>query len=153
MVIAISDDLTGERRKEAITAGAPYVDTDPGYPELTEAAGFEHVESTDVTTGYLDTLTAWWREWDAEAVELIEIVGNDDYMKRPSQPEPGDHSNPRRAAAQVPDISCANLAATWRGDTVEHDVDHSLHQLLWVGHGNVLVAVDDQTGGTVNRGK
>lgn len=82
MVIAISDDLTGERRKEAITAGPPYVDTDPGYPELTDAAGFEHVQFADVTTEYLQTLTAWWREWDAAAVELIEIVGNDDYIER-----------------------------------------------------------------------
>lgn len=81
-VIAVSDDLNSEKREEAIAAGPPHVDADLSYPELMRAAGFQHVEATDLTTEYLDTLTAWRDEWETESVELELIIGQGDYRER-----------------------------------------------------------------------
>ena len=82
LVIAVCDKITGGRRKEAITAGPPYVDTDLAYPDLMHAAGFGQVEAADVTAEYLETLTAWWRAWDAASAELARIVGDDEFAER-----------------------------------------------------------------------
>ena len=81
-VIALGDDLTGKRLEEAIAAGPPHVATDRAYPDLMRVAGFEDVEIADVTPEYLETLTAWWREWETESVELNRIVGADDFRER-----------------------------------------------------------------------
>ena len=81
-VIAIGDDLNGEKREEGIASGPPHVDADLTYPDLMRAAGFEHVEATDLTTEYLETLKAWRDEWVTESVELKLIVGEDDYHER-----------------------------------------------------------------------
>lgn len=81
-VIAVGHDLNPDQREEAIAAGPPNVDTDLAYPDLMRTTGFEHVETTDVTREYLETLTAWWDEWETESVELRRIVGNDDFNER-----------------------------------------------------------------------
>jgi hypothetical protein len=81
-VIAVSEGLSAEQREEAIAAGPPHVDADLSYPDLMHAAGFDHVEATDVTRLYLHTLTSWWREWETESVELRRILGGDDYTER-----------------------------------------------------------------------
>ena len=81
-VISVGDDLNADQREEAIAAGPPHVDADPSYAELMRAAGFEHVEATDVTAQYLETLTAWRDEWDTESVELKRIVGDDEFNER-----------------------------------------------------------------------
>jgi cyclopropane fatty-acyl-phospholipid synthase-like methyltransferase len=81
-VIAVSHEATGTQREEAIAAGPPHVDTDREYPDLMEAAGFHNIEATDVTAEYLETLTAWWREWDTASVELAPIVGQDEFTER-----------------------------------------------------------------------
>ena len=81
-VIAVADALTGELREEAIAAGPPHVDTDVAYPDLMRAAGFEDVDIADVTPEYLETLTAWWDEWETESVELRRIVGDEDFTER-----------------------------------------------------------------------
>lgn len=81
-VIAVSDEATGAQREEAVVAGPPHVDTDLAYPDLMKAAGFDQVEVLDVTTEYLATLTAWLREWDAAADDLVSIVGEDGFGER-----------------------------------------------------------------------
>lgn len=81
-VIAVGDDLTGEQLEEAIAAGPPHVATDRAYPDLMRVAGFEDVETAEVTPEYLETLTAWRDEWETESVELRRIVGADDFNER-----------------------------------------------------------------------
>jgi hypothetical protein len=81
-VIAVGDDLNADQRDEAIAAGPPHVASDQAYPDLMRAVGFEHVETADVTTEYLETLTAWWREWETESVDLRRVVGDDEYTER-----------------------------------------------------------------------
>ena len=81
-VIAVGDDLTGKQREEAIAAGPPHVATDLAYPDLMRVAGFEDVDTADLTPEYLDTLTAWRDEWETESVELELIIGQGDYRER-----------------------------------------------------------------------
>ena len=81
-VIAVADDLSDDETDQAADAGPVHVEAGPGYPELMAAAGFESVELTDVSDEYLATSAAWVREWDAESVELEQLVGTDDFAER-----------------------------------------------------------------------
>ena len=81
-VIAIADGLTADEADRAVDSGPVHVDAGRGYPALLSAAGFESVKLTDVSDEYLATSVAWVREWDAESVELQQLVGTDDFVER-----------------------------------------------------------------------
>jgi SAM-dependent methyltransferase len=81
-VIAHADGLTGDESAAAFAAGPDHADAGAGYPSLLAAAGFDNADAADVTDAYVMTLAAWVREWDAEAVELAQIVGADEFAER-----------------------------------------------------------------------
>lgn len=81
-VIAHADGLTADQIATAAAAGPDHADVVGGYPSVLVAAGFHDVDVADVTDAYLETLAAWAREWDAEAVALTRIVGADDFAER-----------------------------------------------------------------------
>jgi SAM-dependent methyltransferase len=81
-VIAHGNGLTGDEAAEALAAGPDHADAGPGYERLMATAGFQDVDVTDATDAYLVTLTAWVREWDAEATELARVLGADEFAER-----------------------------------------------------------------------
>jgi hypothetical protein len=81
-VIAHADGLTADETAAAVRAGPDHAAAGPGYRRLMAAAGFDHVAVSDVTYAYLVTLQAWVREWDAEADDLVRVVGAADFVER-----------------------------------------------------------------------
>jgi hypothetical protein len=94
-VIALADGLSEDETDVATRAGPIHVGATPVYPELMTAAGFDHVQLTDVSDEYVATCAAWVREWDARSAQLKRLVGTDDFLTR--------QSNRRRAIVAATD--------------------------------------------------
>lgn len=45
-------------------------------------SGFVDIEVTDVTPAYIATVMAWKRAWETDSDALIDLVGEDEYMRR-----------------------------------------------------------------------
>ena len=82
-VIATAEDLTDkDRERLAERDGNDHVESPEPYEVLMEEAGFVDIELTDVTPQYVETLTEWKREWEADADAFIDLVGKKEFMRR-----------------------------------------------------------------------
>jgi cyclopropane fatty-acyl-phospholipid synthase-like methyltransferase len=82
-VITTPGDLTDkERERLAQRDGNEHVESRVPYDVLMDEAGFIDVELTDVSDQYAKTLTEWKREWEADADAFIELVGEQEFIRR-----------------------------------------------------------------------
>lgn len=82
-VITNSEHLTDvDRGRLAERDGNEHVESPVPYDVLMREAGFVHVQLTDVTSAYLETLKRWNQAWEAGADALIDLVGKEDYSRR-----------------------------------------------------------------------
>ncbi len=81
-VIELAEELSDALTVEAVAASPDFVETDDRYQALMEKAGFERIESVDVTEEYRETLSAWIREWDKASRELIPLLGTTEFEER-----------------------------------------------------------------------
>ncbi len=82
-VISTREGLTDlDRRRLAEREGNEHVETPSPYEHLMEAAGFVDIDVTDVTAEYIETITAWKEEWEAEADALIGLLGEQEFSRR-----------------------------------------------------------------------
>ena len=80
--ITLTAGISDEERARAIRLGNEHVDAGPGHAVLMEQAGFDQVEVTDVSDGYLVTMERWTRAWQDDSVALSELVGDEEYQAR-----------------------------------------------------------------------
>ena len=82
-VITTAENLSAaERERLARRDGNEHVESRVPYDVLMEEAGFIDIELTDVTSQYNKTLIEWKREWEADAVAFIELVGEQEFVRR-----------------------------------------------------------------------
>ena len=82
-VITTAEGLTdAERERLAQRDGNEHVESRVPYDVLMDEAGFIDIELTDVTSQYNKTLIEWKREWEADAVAFIELVGEQEFVRR-----------------------------------------------------------------------
>lgn len=82
VVIAVADGLNANDTTRAVEAGPDHVATTDGYPSLLHTAGFVDIELDDISDEYVDTMTAWIREWDKESDALVELLGANEFSER-----------------------------------------------------------------------
>lgn len=78
--ITLTGGISAEEKARAIRLGNEHVDAGPGYAALMEQAGFDQVEVTEVSEGYLVTLERWTRAWHDDSIALSELVGDEEYQ-------------------------------------------------------------------------
>ena len=82
-VITTAEGLTdAERERLAQRDGNEHVESRVPYDVLMDEAGFIDIELTDVTSQYNKTLIEWKLEWEADAVAFIELVGEQEFVRR-----------------------------------------------------------------------
>ncbi|MEE8376603.1 MAG: hypothetical protein V3S26_09825 [Acidimicrobiia bacterium] len=82
-VITTAEDLTDAKRERlAQRDGNEHFESRVPYDVLMDEAGFIDIELTDVTSQYTKTLIAWKREWEADADAFVELVGEEDFVRR-----------------------------------------------------------------------
>ena len=82
-VITTAENLSAaERERLARRDGNEHVESRVPYDVLMEEAGFIDVELTDVTSQYTKTLIEWKREWEGDADAFIELVGEQEFVRR-----------------------------------------------------------------------
>ena len=82
-VITTAENLSAaERERLARRDGNEHVESLVPYDVLMEEAGFIDVELTDVTSQYAKTLIEWKREWEGDADAFIELVGEQEFVRR-----------------------------------------------------------------------
>ena len=80
--VTLTAGISDEERDRAIRLGNEHVDAGPGYAVLMGQAGFDQVEVTEVSDGYLVTMERWTRAWQDDSVALSELVGDEEYQAR-----------------------------------------------------------------------
>lgn len=82
-VITNAQELTDEERERlAERDGNEHVESPVPYDALMQEAGFVDIQVTDLTSAYLETLKRWKQAWEADADALIELVGEEDFLRR-----------------------------------------------------------------------
>lgn len=66
----------------AIEAGPPQVAVGAHHEDMLRDAGFEQIESVDVTEEYRNAQAAWQAGWLAHEERLVALVGQDDFDAR-----------------------------------------------------------------------
>lgn len=84
-VIAAVSGLNEDQRDILLRDGREDLDAGPGYPALLAEAGFVDITVTDVTDEYERVLTAWIRAWETGSVELVELLGEEEFSDRQSR--------------------------------------------------------------------
>ena len=69
-------NLTPGQRRHAVRAGPPAVLARQDHRTLLRTAGFNDIEESDVTAGYLTTVRAWFDQSSALEQELRTVVGD-----------------------------------------------------------------------------
>lgn len=80
-VVAVADGLSARDTAEAVAAGPPCVNAEPGYLSLVEGAGFDLPEIVDVTDDYAATLSASIQARDEELPSLEKLIGTDRFAE------------------------------------------------------------------------
>jgi len=82
-VIATAEGITDtDRALLARRDGNDHVEAAFPYDRMLSETGFGDVEVTDVTTAFAETLEAWKREWEAEAVSLAAVFGEAEFLRK-----------------------------------------------------------------------
>ena len=82
-VIANNSPLTdADRALLAQRQGNDYVETPAPYDRMMEEAGYVDVELLDVTPQYAETTIKWKRAWEEDAESFIQLVGEDEYLRK-----------------------------------------------------------------------
>lgn len=82
-VITNVNDLTdADREQLARRDGNEHVESPMRYDRLMEEAGYVDVGMTDVTAEYAETIQGWKDEWEANADAFVELVGEEDFVRR-----------------------------------------------------------------------
>ena len=81
-VISFAPGITHAERERAQAGAPPCTATDPPYTELLSRAGWEIVESVDVTQGFADITRRELAAFKARADRLRELIGEVDLADR-----------------------------------------------------------------------
>ncbi|HLF61735.1 MAG TPA: methyltransferase domain-containing protein [Acidimicrobiia bacterium] len=85
LVIELTEGISDASRVEVAASGPDHIEADDLYQVLMARAGFERIESMDVTEEYRETLSALIRTWDEASTELAPIVGIAEFEDRQSR--------------------------------------------------------------------